>query len=223
MEDIKEYYNKLASDYDRDRFGNSYGNYLDRQEKAIVRTVLNNKDITNVLDVGCGTGRFLEFASHGIDLSEEMIRVAKKKFPEKKLFVQSAVKTEFENSSFDSILSFHMFMHLDKKVTAEVFNEMNRILKKGGRMIFDVPSEQRRKLVNYKSKNWHGANDFTPTKLKALLGDKWEICEYYGIAFFPVHSIPKPLRSSFRVIDTFLCHTFLKNYSSYLLFVIRKK
>ena len=223
MEEIKEYYNKLAAEYDRDRFGNSYGNYLDQQEKTLVKSILTDRSKENILDVGCGTGRFLEFASHGIDLSEEMIRVAKRKFPQKKLFVQSATQTTFESSSFDTILSFHMFMHLDKKITKEVFTEIHRLLKKGGRFIFDVPSGQRRKLVKYKANNWHGANDFSPQSLKDMLGDQWEICEYYGIAFFPVHAIPKILRSTFRMLDTLLCHTFLKNYSSYLLFVIRKK
>lgn len=223
MEEIKEYYNKLAADYDQDRFGNSYGDYLDRQEKIIVRKLLGYIPAINILDAGCGTGRFLEFASHGIDLSEKMIEVASKKYPEKKLSVQSALKTNFEDSGFDAVISFHMFMHLDKNTSAEIFREMHRILKKNGRMIFDVPSAQRRTLVRHQSSGWHGATAYSPAEFKRLLSGHWEIEQYFGIAFFPVHWIPKALRSSFRVLDTILCRSFIKNYSSYLVFVLRKK
>lgn len=75
--DIKEYYNKLASKYDQSRFANSYGKFIHIQEKRILTKYLGQLQNQKNLDLACGTGRFLNFASHGIDASEEMIKQAK--------------------------------------------------------------------------------------------------------------------------------------------------
>lgn len=223
MEEIKEYYNKLAPDYDRDRFGNSYGKYIDRQEKAFVRKLLRAKSVDKTLDVGCGTGRFLEFACYGIDLSEEMIDVAQRKFPGKKLSVANVTDTPFENSFFETALSFHLFMHLDKQTTQAAFNELQRILKPGGTLILDFPSKKRRELLNHKQQNWHGANELTTEELKVIASDQWKLKETTGIAFLPVHSIPKYLRKIIITLDSLICRTFLKEYASYIVFVLEKK
>ena len=89
--EIEEYYSHLANQYDQDRFDNSYGQFIDIQEKNIVRNIIT-KNNEKVLDLGCGTGRFLEFAEYGIDISAEMIEIAKNKYPNRNLFVGNAVK-----------------------------------------------------------------------------------------------------------------------------------
>ena len=41
---IKKYYDDLAPQYDQDRFGNSYGRYIDLQEKAVIEKHLPNTE-----------------------------------------------------------------------------------------------------------------------------------------------------------------------------------
>jgi ubiquinone/menaquinone biosynthesis C-methylase UbiE len=219
--EIEEYYSHLANQYDQDRFDNSYGQFIDIQEKNMVRNILTeNKE--KVLDLGCGTGRFLEFAQYGMDISPEMIEIAKIKYPSRYLFTGNAMNTNFEDSFFDAIISFHLFMHFNREVTEKVLDEAHRILKKGGKIIFDIPSLKRRKIINYKSKNWHGANAISIKQVKELTSDKWNLINYYGILFMPLHRIPVAFRKNLTSIDTKLCNSILKEYSSYLVIVMEK-
>lgn len=68
--EVKFYYNKIAAEYDKSRFSNSYGAFIHQQETQIF-----NKEISlaaaPILDAGCGTGRFLNWATTGLDISEK--------------------------------------------------------------------------------------------------------------------------------------------------------
>lgn len=67
---VVEYYDHLAKDYDRDRFGNSYGRFIDAEERAVLSR-WKVKDSGRVLEVACGTGRSLDFAAAGCDASSK--------------------------------------------------------------------------------------------------------------------------------------------------------
>ena len=95
-----------------------------------------------------------------------MTEISKKKFPQKSISIQNAEDLSFEDSFFDNVLSFHLFMHLDAQCMANILREVNRVLKKGGYFIFDVPSEKRRKLTGYRSVNWHGGNQISVQSLQ---------------------------------------------------------
>jgi ubiquinone/menaquinone biosynthesis C-methylase UbiE len=84
MNDVREYYNSIASYYDHDRFANSYGKFIDAEERIILHNWLNGIDKKFILDYGCGTDRLTNFATIGADVSEAMLSVAKQKNPKKK-------------------------------------------------------------------------------------------------------------------------------------------
>lgn len=219
---ILDYYNNLAPLYDKSRFGNSYGKFIDAQEKILLKKLIPKDEDRMILDLGCGTGRLLEFANHGTDISSKMIKIANNKHFSKKIVLSDSVQSSFKDSAFDLIFSFHLIMHLDLNSTKLLFEETRRILKTGGKFIFDVPSKKRRKLTNHKSKNWHGANDFNVNEIRSMLNDEWRINNYYGILFFPIHRIPTKLRKLLLQYDTKVCNSIIKEYSSYLTFVIEK-
>lgn len=221
--EIIKYYDDLATEYDTDRFSNSYGKYIHQQELKVLNKYLSKEDIDKNLDLACGTGRFLDFARYGIDLSSEMIKVSKNKFPQKDLTQGDAEKLNFENSSFANIFSFHLFMHLDKEMFLKIQKEVSRVCKSNGHFIFDIPSEKRRKLLKYKNPSWHGGYQISCNKLKLLTQTDWKIESLHGIAFFPIHRIPKRLRKFFIPIDNFFCNSIFKEYSSHLIFVLKKK
>lgn len=221
-EEIKKYYNNLAKDYDKDRFGNTYGEYIDKQERKVLNKLLKTTNPDKTLDIACGTGRFLNYANFGIDFSEKMISVSKSKFPEKNLYVKNAQQTDFEDNKFDDIFSFHLFMHLPKDEITKIIDEAYRVLSPNGKLIFDIPSKKRREYFKQNVKGWHGATSFTIEEIKDVIKDDWTIKTYYGILFFPIHKYSNIVRKILLPLDTLLTRSFLKEYSSYLIIELVK-
>lgn len=219
---VKTYYDELANSYDQNRFFNSYGEFIDKQEKDILTQFLVNHSPEFSLDVACGTGRFLEYSFSGIDLSENMIEQAKKKFPSRKLSCQPAHSTNFKPKSFKTITCFHLFMHLEKELIHKILDEFYRLLPSSGIVILDVPSTKRRKMVNYNSCGWHGATSFSLGELEILTKDKWKIVGTQGVALFPLHRIPVRLRKILVKVDALFCRSIIKEYSSYLILKLEK-
>lgn len=220
MNKIVEYYNDLASTYDQNRFENTYGRFIDNQERGILNQLLTNKNEL-ILDLACGTGRLLNYASIGVDASAEMIAIAKRKFPEKTFLQTEADQIPVEDNSIDSIISFHFFMHLDQNKIGQILEESNRILKKGGTIIFDIPSRKRRNLLGYKKTNWHGASSLSMNDFK--VNSNFKIKRTFGVLFFPIHRFPDFCRKFLVPLDSFLANSFLKEYSSYLIIELEKR
>lgn len=138
-----EYYEKFwKKDLGKD---NIFHGLPDWRENLTKRTVFYKKIIKGrILDAGCGQG---DFALHlaempevkqieGIDLSKTAITRAIKRAKENKLSAKIKFQTgsitdlSFKDKTFDSIFAFEIVEHvLD---TDKMFNEFNRVLKKGG-------------------------------------------------------------------------------------------
>ncbi|MFN0034599.1 MAG: class I SAM-dependent methyltransferase [Saprospiraceae bacterium] len=225
MENIETYYNTLAPDYDQSRFGNSYGQFIHAQERRALARMLGKTPTEAVLDLACGTGRLLGFAQTGCDLSPQMLAEAQQKHPSKTLLVADATRLPFADGAFEAVFSMHFFMHLDHAGSVAVLAEANRVLRSGGRLIFDFPSEKRRRLTGgHHGQNWHGSNAFSVAWLSELAnGSGWQIVESQGILFFPIHRAPGFLRPHLLWLDSFLCRSLLKEYASYVLVCLQKK
>jgi SAM-dependent methyltransferase len=96
-----------------------------------------------ILDAGCGTGRnllpLIEAGSQpiGIDLSIGMLKVARRNVPDAPLAVADLQKPyPFQASQFDAVLCALIGEHLDN--LPATFQEMNQVLKPGGRLVFSV-------------------------------------------------------------------------------------
>lgn len=99
-------YHELADIYDR-----MYGSKDYKSESASLTEIItgHNPEASTILDVACGTGGHLEHLQHrfeceGLDLSDEMVRIARGKFPAMTFHVESM--TEFEiGKRFDAVVS----------------------------------------------------------------------------------------------------------------------
>jgi len=99
------------------------------------------------LDVGCHSGTFTkEMAKslpkaevYGVDIDQAAIDYAKKKRPKIKFKVAAAEKLPFPKESFDLITCLHVLEHVRNPEKA--LSEMNRCLKKEGKLIIEVPTE----------------------------------------------------------------------------------
>jgi len=222
-ENILSYYNQLAEEYDQDRFGNSYGGYLDRQEQSLLSRWLNHSTIEKTLDVGCGTGRLLNFAMNGVDFSKNMLAEAAKKYPDRQFYQSDISSLPFKDKQFKTAFSFHVFMHLDLETIEKSLAEVHRILEKDGLFIFDFPNQRRRKAISYKKDGWHGNTALDLKTLSGLIKEKWSIQKSSGFLLFPIHRFPKSMRKYLFGLDSFLSRTFLKHFASYYCVCLRKK
>lgn len=212
MHDIKEYYDQLAEDYDADRFGNSYGRFIDELEREILsRLLATQPNRASTLEVACGTGRFLEFADVGCDISPEMLSVAKQKYPNKTLLEASCDAIPLPDGSQDCIYAFHLLMHLNESILKRWSTEMHRLLRPNGRWIVDLPTAFRRQF-RVKTTGWHG-NYAPPLSIFEELG--WEIVSVHPLLYIPIHRVPKQYRQHMMGVDRLLSRVAPKSVSSY--------
>jgi SAM-dependent methyltransferase len=217
--EVVAYYDALAPTYDADRFGNSYGAYLDGLERRTLREWLQGP---RVLDVACGTGRFLELASEGLDLSEKMLERARERWPGKRLHHAPAWSIPAADGSYDSVFSLHFFMHLRLEDIHRVLDECRRVLRPGGTMVFDYPNALRRRLVGHRATGWHAGTALTADELRELCGGSWRLVELRGLALAPIHRLPHAARPAFKAAEVLLGRTPLKHLASYHLVKLEK-
>jgi ubiquinone/menaquinone biosynthesis C-methylase UbiE len=91
-----------------------------------------------ILDVGCGCGIDANyicskgFTTIGIDVSKEMVRLAKKSFPKIEFKVKDMRKLVFSSDSFDGILVAYSLNYIPKIDVLRTLKLLHRFLKKGG-------------------------------------------------------------------------------------------
>jgi len=196
-----QYYDRLARTYDAERFGNSYGKFLDAQERATLARLLP-LETGSVLDLGCGTGRLTDFATHGCDASIESMKLASQRHLKKTFVGADAISLPFRSDSFDAVFSFHVFMHLKPAAIGEVFAEVGRVLKPGAVFVADVASGFRRRLHPRGSSQWHGATSLTRREFQKLAAPAGlKLRASVGIALMPIHRIPRRFRQSLANLD----------------------
>ena len=126
----KEGYNLYASQYDEKK------TFLDSFENNILGRFFQELKGKKVLDVGCGTGRTISDLKKaganvvGVDPSEEMLKIAKKKFSSVEMFAGEIENLPFEDESFDVVVTLFVIAHL--KTLDKAFQEIYRVLKPGG-------------------------------------------------------------------------------------------
>lgn len=79
--EVVEYYDSIAKKYDDSRFNNSYGQFIDFQERRTLDRLIPVDKNTQRLEMACGTGRLTNYATHGLDASAEMMSLARQRHP----------------------------------------------------------------------------------------------------------------------------------------------
>tara|TARA_Y100001970_G_C14212363_1_gene847639 strand:+ start:1489 stop:2238 length:750 start_codon:yes stop_codon:yes gene_type:complete len=204
----KKFHNQLHSSGGHDRIQQSkfykalYSLHIDFMDTLKVKT--RSKD---VLDYGCGTGNFAEKVRSfqpkkivAVDISEEAIKKAKNKSDtinkEIEYRVENCEKLNLGSDKFDVVYGGGILHHLDLNKS---LNELSRVLKKDGTIIFVEPLATN-PLINLYRKFTPKARSadehpfsFNDIKLIKSIFKNVEV-KYYGfltLIFFPFYKSPQ--------------------------------
>lgn len=139
-------YNKIAQEYDKE-FGNDYSDtpYVDK--------FLNYLEGKKVLDIGCGVGNLTKyimdkgFKVEGIDLSKEMLNIAKQKYSDIK-FYEMNMKEITLRKKYDGIMLAYSLFHLTKKEVIEVLPKYYDLLNSNGKILLILQYGQGERIVD---------------------------------------------------------------------------
>lgn len=127
-----ENYNRIAEDYD-----NTFDGKFTRSFKEEIANVIHLDNSFKVLDVACGNGSLLKMLSdkariqaYGVDISENMIKEAKNRYPQMQFVLTNSSELPFEGSFFDVITVCAAFHHFSEP--RKFVSEAKRVLKPGG-------------------------------------------------------------------------------------------
>ncbi|MDD5693616.1 MAG: class I SAM-dependent methyltransferase [Patescibacteria group bacterium] len=132
-------YNKVADHFSSTRYAFNWS----RVAKTIEE--LQIKPGSKVLDLGCGNGRVIDVLKKidieytGLDISENLIKLAQKKYPKEKFVVGDLLKIPFLDNEFDYVLSLATLHHIpSSEQRLNALKEIYRILKPGGTTLVTV-------------------------------------------------------------------------------------
>lgn len=126
---------------------NIFQRFWHSQRINTIKEVLPKNSVDNILDVGCHGGRltielkkkFPKAKIYGIDISNNAILFAKKKYKNISFVIDRAEKLSFQSSTFDLVTCFEVLEHVPQP--NKVLEEIKRVLKKNGHVLILVPSE----------------------------------------------------------------------------------
>lgn len=145
---VKAGYNQCAKNYadNRDLFKNQ--KYLEDLARELPAGA-------KILDIGCGSGipidKFLfekGFKVIGVDISEEMISLAKKNLPGNEYLVKDMAEIDFPVNSFDAVVSFYAIFHIPREEHLALLKKLHTLLKTDGHL-----------AITMGSSDWEGTED----------------------------------------------------------------
>ena len=182
MAEFDNYANEYSNEINNSlRF---FGKQQDFFTKHKASTVLNklkeyglNTDAVSLLDVGCGIGLLHQYITpsitniHGIDVSEESLKIASD-FNRGVIYKHfDGKKFPYADATFDCVICFCVLHHVPVSQWNEFVNEMSRVTKSGGMIIF-IEHNWLNPFTQWIVKTCkfdENANLVSPRKLKKLL------------------------------------------------------
>ncbi len=142
-----------------------------------------------VLDIGCGMGRMDKHVAplvgelHGVDVSGEMIRLAKQRLANlPNVYFHETNGRDlriFDAETFDFVFSYITFQHIPRPIVYEYIREVHRVLKKDGLFRFQVLDLQRRNYREPPDDETYDGRSYSIPELRGLA--KQNVFEIVGL------------------------------------------
>jgi SAM-dependent methyltransferase len=111
---------------------------LDRAILAVFAELVHAAGLGPVADIGCGAGRVtahlneLGLPTFGIDLSPQMVTVARQTYPGLRFEVGSMLALDLPDGTLGGLLAWYSTIHVPDELLPSAFGEFYRVLALGG-------------------------------------------------------------------------------------------
>ena len=171
----RSYWDQISNDFTGDRRHLLWRAHSDQVNTRLLNNLMREKQYDRVLKTDlfdesltpglypCLAGHAAEV--HGMDLSESCIREAARRYPEMETHCADIRRTQFEDASFDSVVSTSTLDHFEFAAELEgAMGEIHRILKPGGDLFITMDNLQNpaiwlRNMLPYR---WLGKTGLVP-------------------------------------------------------------
>lgn len=157
LSETRASYDTDASGYAEKVGGLLDGNPYLRASLALFADLVRESGGGPVADVGCGPGHVtrrlndLGVDAFGIDLSPEMIAIARRDHPDLRFEVGTMTDLDLPDHSVAAVLAFWSVIHIPDHAVPEVFAQFRRVLRPGGPLLvgFHVGDRTRHRTEGY--------------------------------------------------------------------------
>lgn len=181
---------KISNKNQQEKY-DSIGNIFDFVSGIFERRIINFgvdllslKKKESFLDLACGTGKVLLYASKktnmlfGCDFSKSMLHVAKKRLKNTNVKLELSditKKIPYPNSFFDKINFSVTLGMIDAKKHKKMFSEIKRVLKNDGILVVTEYTTKKRNLftniLEWENRVWPKFQDCKPVNVEQILLD----------------------------------------------------
>lgn len=168
-------FDKEAKSYDG-WYDTKLGKFIDQVETDCAFELFQVKEGMKILDIGCGTGNFsMKLAKMGcsvigIDISEEMLSIARKKAEQEGLNIEfynmDLYHLDFEDEAYDGVFSMAAFEFI--KEPQKAMDEIFRVVKKNGKILIGTINRDSKWGELYLSEDFQKNTVFKYADFKSL-------------------------------------------------------
>jgi SAM-dependent methyltransferase len=236
-----------VSSYDDAEYGaESYSSRSWRWQRPVLERVVKDfrtarSGPVRLLDFACGTGRVLSAleplvdAAAGVDISENMVAVARGKCPKARLLVGDVLaQPDLLAREYDLISCFRFLLNVEPELRGRVLRRLREVLRTpDGRLLVNVHGNSRslrHPAIAWRRWRQHGRgdvmlNEMSPGAAKRLLAESgFEIVRQFGFGLLPPTLYRTPLRRAAAALDGALAGDhFWNDCAIDLLFVCRPR
>jgi ubiquinone/menaquinone biosynthesis C-methylase UbiE len=211
-------------DYDAKEYGaGSYSSFIWGLQRPVLEKILADFRQTHgpvrLLDFACGTGRVIASleplvdAAEGIDISDNMVAVARKKCRTAQLKVGDVLsQPELLQKKYDVITSFRFLLNAEPELRGRVLKKLRAVVREpDGLLVVNVHGNSR--SLRHPAIAWRrwrertqntGAmlNELSPVVTRELLWESgFQIVRQFGFGMLPPTLYRTPLRGAAAVVD----------------------